>query len=545
MKSVLTFIHKNFFSILFLVAAFIFSWWLMFSTFSYSHGTIFVASKAWSDFGSHIPLIRSFSFGWNFPPEYPLFAGEPIHYHFLFYAFVGFLERIGVPLDIALNTPSALLFFSLLVMLYIFAVSLFKSRLVGFLSVVFFIFNGSFSFLYYFKDNAFSLESIKNITTNTTFTSFHPYYGDGLVSAFWNLNIYTNQRHLAAAFAFSLAVIYIFLKPILKDKTHESITITILLGFLLGLSFYFHLAAFGMTLVTIALLSILFPKIRSSGLTVILLSLLIAFPQYKYMNQNESAFSLLLKFGYLTPEPVELLSFLNYWTLNIGLHLVLIPVGFLLATKKAKKIFIAFFSFFIIGNVFQFSPEMAANHKFFNYFMLIGGMFSAYTIFRIWKKNIFLKLSACVLVFFLILSGVMDIFPIYNDTKASINDYQKNPDISWIKTHTPQEAVFLNTSYFLPSESLAGRKIFLGWPYFAWSQGYDTNTRSLDVKNMLSSNNKLQVCSFLQRNNLYGIILTQESQDFPYSKEWFLSNFKPAYTSTENIVIYAKNNCTF
>ena len=51
-----------------LFALFLFSFWLMFHTFSYDPKTssMMIATKAWSDFGSHIPLIRSFSMGDNF-----------------------------------------------------------------------------------------------------------------------------------------------------------------------------------------------------------------------------------------------------------------------------------------------------------------------------------------------------------------------------------------------------------------------------------------------------------------------------------------------
>ena len=83
----------------------------MFSTFSYEKGVMEISSKAWSDFANHIPLIRSFSLGNNFPPQYPLFAGPPIRYHFLFYAFAGFLEKTGIRIDYALNIPSILGFF--------------------------------------------------------------------------------------------------------------------------------------------------------------------------------------------------------------------------------------------------------------------------------------------------------------------------------------------------------------------------------------------------------------------------------------------------
>jgi hypothetical protein len=47
-----------------------------------------------------------------------------------------------------------------------------------------------------------------------------------------------------------------------------------------------------------------------------------------------------------------------------------------------------------------------------------------------------------------------------------------------------------------------GRKIFLGWPYFAWSQGYDTENRSDVMREMLSGNNKSKVCKLLKENQI-------------------------------------------
>ncbi|WP_460315410.1 hypothetical protein, partial [Staphylococcus aureus] len=74
-----------------------FSFWLMFHTFSYDGQThsIQVAYKLWSDFGAHIPMIRSFSMGGNLSRffagtvQYPIFPGEPIRYHYLFFMLVG------------------------------------------------------------------------------------------------------------------------------------------------------------------------------------------------------------------------------------------------------------------------------------------------------------------------------------------------------------------------------------------------------------------------------------------------------------------------
>src|SRR3990167_9928810 len=82
-----------------IISSLIFSFWLMWKIFYVSHGSIFIAGKLWSDFGNHIPLIRSFSFGNNLPAEFPLFSGEPIRYHFIFYLLVGWLEKMGWRLD--------------------------------------------------------------------------------------------------------------------------------------------------------------------------------------------------------------------------------------------------------------------------------------------------------------------------------------------------------------------------------------------------------------------------------------------------------------
>lgn len=542
--SFLKFIKNHFLELFVFTSFFLFSFWLMFSTFSYKNGEILVASKAWSDFGSHLPLIRSFSFGWNFPIQYPLFPGEPIHYHFLFYAFVGLLERLGLQIDYALNIPSALGYFLLLVMLYTFGKMLFKSKAVGILGAIFFIFNGSFSFLYFLKLHAFDNTFISAVKTNTTFPSFHP-YGDGLVSAFWNLNIYTNQRHLAAAFAFSLFVLFLFLLPVFKTKKYNSVTLSVFLGILLGSSYFFHIAAFGMTSIAILVLLIISPKIRLSGILILLIASIIFYPQYLYMNGTSTAFHTVLNIGYLTPPPVNIYSFMNYWSLNLGLHLVLIPVGFILAGKNAKKIFIAFFAFFIIGNTFQFSSEMAANHKFFNYFMLIGSMFSGYALLILWKKSIILKPIAVLLFFLLIFSGIIDFFPIYNDGKVTVKDYKKDPDIMWIMKNTPQDSVFLNTTYFVPIESLAGRKVYFGWPYFAWSQGYDTSKRGGFIDNLFLQADKKTICKLLHSQNL-SFIRTSEPVDtaFPQINKDFFASLTPVYTnSNSHVKIYdvAKN----
>src|SRR3972149_4361467 len=212
----------------------LFSTWLMFATFSYDNGNLRIEAKAWSDFANHIPLIRSFSFGNNFPPQFPLFSGHPIKYHFIFYAFSGLLERIGLTIDFALNIPSIVGFSFLILMIYLLSKEIFKSVTIGLLSILFFIFHGSLDFINFFLKYPLSSKSLSQIINNTQFLSFGPYDGN-IISAFWNLNIYTNQRHLGFSYAISLFIVFLYLKFKDNKKTHN-FQMAVFIGLILGFS---------------------------------------------------------------------------------------------------------------------------------------------------------------------------------------------------------------------------------------------------------------------------------------------------------------------
>lgn len=540
MNKIIHLVRKYNLEIIICISALLFSAWLYFSTFSYSEGSMLIASKAWSDFASHIPLIRSFSFGDNFPIEYPLFSGPFIKYHFLFYALVGLLEKTGLRIDLALNIPSIFGLTFLIIMIYLLSKEIFKSRMVGILSIIFFIFNGSLSFIEFFKNHGLSLNSFFLIFENTKFTSFGPYDG-GIISAFWNLNIYTNQRHLAISYGLSLFIIYCLLR-FKETQKHKNFEKTLFLAILLGLSFMLNMATFLMIVVILLCLAIFLKNKRIYIFLTLLIAAVIAFPQYLFIQQQESFFSITLKTGYLI-EKLNLISFANYWFQNLGLHVFLIPLGFLAASRISKKILVSFFSLFIIANFIQFSPEIAANHKFINFFMIIGSMFSAYFLFFLWKKRQILKPLVIILIFSLTFSGIIDFFPILNDSKITLSDYPVNKNVAWIMKNTKKDSVFLNNQYLYNDASLAGRKIFLGWPYFAWSQGYNTQKRDDIRKKLLNTQNLEYFCKESLKHKLNFVDINFDSKDALVNKDFFDRNFKKVYENkNEGFIIYNINS---
>lgn len=532
-------IKKQLPEIVFFLCFFLFSWWLMWHTFGYKDGAIYITAKAWSDFAANIPLIRSFSWGKNWPPEYPLFPGEPIKYHFLFYFIVGMLEKIGLPLDWALNLPSFLGFGGLLVIIYLTTKLIFVKREVAFLTVVFFLFNGSLSFLEFFRQHPLCLNTPLEIINNKVFPSFGP-YDSKIVSAFWNLNIFTNQRHLGASYFFVLLIIYLLLGTVKLNKKLKSWQI-LLIGFIFGIMPFFHKVAFLMTGLILFSLFLYFSKLRRPIFLIGLIAAFLALPQFAYQFKGGVP-TVFFRPGYLIVYPLTASKFISYWFQNLGLSLILIPFGFFLANKLAKKLFLAILPLFIIGNLFQFSPEIAANHKFFNLFLIVSNMFTAWVIYLIWEKKIFGKIVAPVLVFFLILSGIIDFFPIKNDTMYEISDAPKNPDILWIKENTPPDAVFLNSSFLYHPASLAGRKIFLGWPYFSWSSGYNTHKRDSERIAILEAShaNKAITCNSLKKANIQFVFLGRNNPEtLTPNYSFWENNFVETYYNPEtDSVIY-------
>ncbi len=533
-------IFNKIFPYLFWCLTLFLSFAIMFSSFSYQKGSFLIGTKLWSDFAAHIPLIRSFSFGYNFPPEYPIFPNFPIHYHFLFYLIVGILEKQGVRIDIAINILSTISFFALLIIIFKISHLLFKRRKVAYLSVILFLFNGSLSFIEFFKKNDFSSIPM-SIINNLDFPSWGPYDGK-VVSAFWNLNIYTNQRHLAASFLLCLLSFYLILKKI-ENKQAISYKFCLIVGCLSGLFYFLNQSVFIMYLVLLIGIGLFFRNHSKKLFTILFITGVIALPQYMYVNSAGIAFSPRIEVGYLIAKNFSIINFILYWVFNLGLNIFTIPFALYYSNKIQKKIFFIFFSFFLVGNLFIFSPDIAANHKFFNFFMIIGSMFSSFALYRMWSKNNFSKLIAVILFLFLTLSGIIELFPILNDKKIELKDYPSNKSINWIKNNTPPNSIFMNTNFLYDSASIAGRKIFLGWPYFPWSAGYDTDLRSKEIKAFFTLKDKTRICSYLSKNGIGYIYLTKPSEFFPFNRTYWASQFIPVFKNFDELIFSSKKIC--
>ncbi|MBP9814291.1 hypothetical protein KBC80_03795 [Candidatus Woesebacteria bacterium] len=531
-------------SLLLLALGLMFSFWLMFHTFSVDtqKHQLQISSKLWSDFGAHIPMIRSFSKGPNMTRllhhqaiESPLFPGEPIRYHFGFFAIIGLLEKLGLPLDWAVNIPSALGFFLLLTSIYMIAYKLFNHVGTAMLSVLFFLFNGSLSFLSFFKAHPLSTHTLNDVITSSKFSVFGPWDGN-VISAFWNLNIYTNQRHLALSYGLVLATIMVAKFPphlLRKHLAIHSICIATLLGTLMFINF--PVAAIATLFLTWIFVH---DKHTRQTLFVAFIATVPALLWLQGLANPQQ--NITFQTGYLAPNNTPA-TLWNYWWQNLGLHMLLVPIGIMCAPRPARRLVtIPLIIVFLLPNIFRFSPDMINNHKFFNFALIVGGMFSAHALYTLTSRLGAIRPIGIMLgVICLTLSGVIDFFPVVNDYKGTINDTPSNRDVEFFIENTNPDDIIANSTWFYHPASLAGRALFSGYTYFTWSYGYDQGQREKLLTEIYEAPNQQVLCIRLRNNGIAYVELNPKPEKYLHPNLELWHKLQPSYTNTNTgILIY-------
>jgi hypothetical protein len=497
----------------------------------------------WSDFAATLPLIRSFSMGDNWPPEYPIFPGSPIRYHYLFFLIVGKLEAIGVPLHWALNVPSIIGFFLLLLMIYLLAKKWFGDARIGVLGIVFFLFNGSMGFLQFFQKFPLSLSTANDILSNVRFSAMGPWDG-GNVLGVWHLLVFVSQRHFSIALGVVLSFVYVC--HCLDGKSKKSqLYWALFFGVLIGVFPVFHKAVLLIFALFMSVYFLLLPFSRlflftTGAVSILVMGLLLLL--------SFNPFGVPTGFGwypgFAIHDSLSLVNTAKFFWYQFGLHAVLIPVGYCLAPKRVRIFLLPVVIVLIITFLFRFSEkDVLVGHKFLNFFLIMGQMLTAYVVVKAYdfvsaklpRAKVLAFGMAGVLVFFLTFTGVIDFLPILNMRMNRVRDIGSNPDARWFAENTPRDAVVLTSQFLYPPPSIAGRKVFLGYAYFTEGAGYDSRGRRKIVDAIYRGDDREEMCRLLLSNNISYV----DVEEFKPNKgrpmvnaEYFKKNFSPEYISS-------------
>ena len=111
------------------------------------------------------------------------------------------------------------------------------------------------------------------------------------------------------------------------------------------------------------------------------------------------------------------------------------------------------------------------------------------------------KFAAIVATLLIIPGGVIDFFPIHNTGWSEVT-YKNDPLIDWLNKNTTPREIFLTDRFVNHPILMAGRRVFYGWPYYAWSAGYDASKRDRVYTELFENRDPWKVYRLLKENGI-------------------------------------------
>ena len=277
-------------------------------------------------------------------------------------------------------------------------------------------------------------------------------------------------------------------------------------GIVLGLLPMWNSAVFVAAAAILGVLFILCPqRIQMLGLAVT--SGVIALPQMLFLSTGAGRAHMpkLLHWGYTIDHPTAI-NVVKYLGFTFGFKWLLIALALVFATSLQRRFFLAVLSLLAVAFCFQFTIEVLANQKFIHIWVIIANLFVAFALWRLWRLSLGGttlpgKFFATILFLLIIPGGLIDFFPIHNAGWSEVT-YKNDPLIDWLKKNTTPRDIFLTDRFVNHPILMAGRRVFYGWPYYAWSAGYDASKRDRVYTDLFENRDPWKVYRLLKENGI-------------------------------------------
>ena len=515
--------------VLFFILLLLWITWIMFYVFHIKNGVLYSGYSVFGDYAPHTAMIRSFSLGNNFPTQYPHFGGEDVKYHFMFQFLAGNLEYLGMRLDVAYNSVSILALWCFFMMLYSMAKRISGKILAGVLAVVFLVFRSGTAFFQFAYEHWQAGDLLQTLLENTSFIGYTANENWGL----WNFNVYLNQRHLSFGLLLAALALWIFWEWVEKGCSHEekgflwmknrlftkeawiwiSPEDALFVGFFLGLcSFWNGAAVIGCLLILMGF------AIFSDGKLDYLLTAVVTVGFSLIQSRifvNGSVVSPSFYFGFLA-ENKTLPGVLLYLFEISGVTFIgiLLLIFFLKREERAVAVSMLFpvlFTFCV-----SLTPDINVNHK---YVMISYAFLTIFwakaAVSLLGKKNMVGKVLGLILTLSLTATGIYDFVVILKDNDAghrvSVN---LNSDLTdWLSETLEKDDLILTPEYSINEVTMSGVMLYLGWPYYAWSAGYDTYDRAAKAVEIYTTENENTLKELVEKEHIT-YILFEEGMEF-------------------------------
>ena len=552
--------------------------WMMVSTLQFADNRILIGLHEYGDFGPSTAIAQGFALGHNFPTEYPLFAGAPILYHFLFLFQVGNLTFLGLDPAVANNLLSIGSLVALVVLVMAIGERLFRSTAIGRLGAGLFFAHGSLSFIPFlarFPSPAEMLAGIRGL--ENYLSSGFAYRSEDW--AIWTQNVFLNQRHLASGIGIFLVALYFVVdrlvaaetvtdpigdagasRPdlrragaVLRDRASQpwshiragladpALPGYILAGLLLGLLPLWNGSMYAAAAAVLAVVFVVFRN-RVQMLVLAVAAAVPAIPQIVYLRPEgmPSTDYPDVRWGYVV-EDANPLNVAIYLGFIFGPKIVLMAIALTGATSIQRRLFVAISSLVVVAFTLQLTFDVAQNHKFLNAWLIVGNLFAAAGLVRLWNARSSLRvpgrLVAVGLALVVAVGGLIDLVPIKNDPLLAV-PLRGDRLYDWVEQETERSAVFLTDLHIVHPIMLAGRRIYYGWPAYPLSLGYDLATREREYRDLYGMRSPRELVRRLQADGIGYVAFDDGLRERGFvdqlNEDVYATHLEPVFRDTEN-----------
>lgn len=554
---------------------------ILFQNLVFENGFPKVTLAGWGDTAYHLDIIKTLETSKPFELIQPIASDYPLTYPFLIDFLSAIFLKLGMSLEIAFHLPTSILLICLIFLVFYFGKQFLSKKYLTIIFVLLIFIGSGFGFYWFLKDvNSFSqtqnisyLESLKINFLNPKFEYTHMDETTGgkeesknsPVNIVWItplISFFSHQR----SFILGAGLGFIFLIGFLSYSTKERF------NFLIPLSFMPIVHSHSLLALLIFFASFIAFNFKEFNfkdknylkyfIKVGLVALIIALPQVIFLYQGIFSSSgnsfFALEFGWLACSHnnsqflcddlnfiESFLTALIFWIKNFGIIFILwLSFLFFKKQKQELKIYFPSLILFVLPNIIRFQSWPFDNNKILFWWWVLAIFLILFYFDKAFKKNETTNKSKAKnvllvigLIIFVLIASFSSIIDLRNRVvNRQVYGYYGEEEMAlagFINNNTKPNDVFLSNYYadqFIPM--LTGRKIYLGYTGWLWSQG---NGEEIDRRNKV-------INEFL--NTKDPKILCQEGINYWLKDKKFFDDYQGVDEGFENAgeVVFSLNS---
>ena len=505
----------------------VFITYMMFYVFYIRDGVLYSGLTVYGDYAPHTAMMRSFSLGNNFPTQYPHYGGADVKYHFMFQFLTGNLEYLGLRMDFAYNIVSSASLVGFLMLLYQLALRITGKISCGAATIFLFFFRSGMAFFRFVWEHIQTGDLLETLSENVSFIGYTTNENWGL----WNFNVYLNQRHLAFGLLMVTLALYLFMDWLEAGTSHEEKGIlwmkgrffskegwksrnpeqALLMGMFLGLCAFWNGAAVIGGLLILCGFAIFSDGKIDYAITAAV-SIFFSYLQTKIFISG-SAMSPQIYLGFLA-EDKTVWGVVKYLFWMSGIFFLGLAVLVWFMRRRERMILLGFLFPTIFAFVLLMTPDINVNHKYIMISYAFLAIFWAWAICSLWNRKLYGKILAAVLAICLSATGIYDFAVIVRGNgpgrRVAVN---MDSDLTkWLADNLDKDDLLLTPEYSMNEVTMSGVMLYCGWPYYAWSAGYDTNYRAAQAVTIYTTMDSEELKKVAKQERITYILFEEGSE---------------------------------